>query len=178
MSQSPKERRHGWTPDARERLSGYEREWTRPHSPEEIREQYHDDHSRTIERDLQPTGTPRRATKPSVTSDKPRAKSAIPSLTRPVIPADYCQTRVEPARSMLWNHKTPTAKPRPAEPLFEFTRASDRRPITCELRFNSESYGWEVRFLDRGGLWYSRGAFAVKELAVAWAWQKRTEIEG
>ena len=177
MAQSPKERRHGWTPEARERLSDYEREWTRPPRPEEIREQHHDEHSRTIERDLQPTGTPKQATKPSVARDKPRAKSAIPSLTSPVIPADYCQTRAEPTRSMLWNQKAPTTKPQPAEPLFEFTRASNQRPITCDLGFNSESYGWEVRFLDGGGLvlaWSVRGEGAGCRLGVAEA----GEIEG
>jgi len=26
------------------------------------------------------------------------------------------------------------------------------RPMTCELRFNGESYGWEAQFLERGEL--------------------------
>ena len=38
-----------------------------------------------------------------------------------------------------------TSRPRgcrgPGEPLFEFVRASDRAPMSCELRFHGESYG-------------------------------------
>jgi len=50
----------------------------------------------------------------------------------------------------------PTLKPlparvaRPGELLFEFVRASDRASVTCELRFNGESYGWEAQFSNAG----------------------------
>lgn len=44
----------------------------------------------------------------------------------------------------------PARKPRPGELLFEFLRASDRAPMSCELRFHGESYGWEAQFLERG----------------------------
>jgi len=52
---------------------------------------------------------------------------------------------------------SPTLKPlparvaRPGERLFEFLRGggSDRAPMTCELRFNGESYGWEAQFFER-----------------------------
>ena len=84
----------------------------------------------------------------------------------------------ERTRSMLWNHTPPTSAPRATEPLFEFVRASDQRAVACALVFNGDSYGWEVLFLDAGELWYSRGAFPLKELAVAWAWQERKAIEG
>jgi hypothetical protein len=73
-------------------------------------------------------------------------------------------------------HRRPSQKP--AEPLFAFVRVSDGRPINCELMFNGESYGWEARFLDGDELWYSRGGFALKELAVAWAWEARRAMEG
>jgi hypothetical protein len=41
---------------------------------------------------------------------------------------------------------------RPGETLFEFLRASDRAPMSCELRFHGESYGWEAQFFERGEL--------------------------
>jgi hypothetical protein len=59
----------------------------------------------------------------------------------------------ERTKSMLWDYKTP-------------------------LVFRGERYGWEVRFMERVGLFYSRGAFPLKELAVAWAWQERKVMEG
>ena len=37
----------------------------------------------------------------------------------------------------------PARVARPGERLFEFLRASDRAPMSCELRFHGESYGWE-----------------------------------
>jgi hypothetical protein len=57
---------------------------------------------------------------------------------------------------------SPYAHPRqatPGEPLFEFVRFSDRAPMSCELRFHGESYGWEVQFLERGQLFASHGRF-------------------
>jgi hypothetical protein len=32
--------------------------------------------------------------------------------------------------------------------------------------------------IDRGDLWYSRGTFPLKELAVQWAWVERKAMEG
>jgi hypothetical protein len=67
---------------------------------------------------------------------------------------------------------SPTLKPspprvaRPGELLFEFVRASDRAPMSCELRFHGESYGWEARFFERGELFHSRGGFVTRTLAV------------
>jgi len=63
----------------------------------------------------------------------------------------------------------PPRQRKPGELLFEFVRASDRAPMSCELRFNGESYGWEVQFLERGELFYSRGAFVFRAAAVRWA---------
>ena len=40
----------------------------------------------------------------------------------------------------------PPRVPRPGERLFEFVRASDKAPMSCELRFHGESYGWEAQF--------------------------------
>jgi hypothetical protein len=45
----------------------------------------------------------------------------------------------------------PARVARPGELLFEFVRASDNAPMTCELRFNGESYAWEAQFFERGG---------------------------
>jgi hypothetical protein len=66
------------------------------------------------------------------------------------------------------------APPRPRslrrrELLFEFVRASDRAPMSCELRFNGESYGWEAVFYERGELLISHGGFVTRALAVQWA---------
>lgn len=41
--------------------------------------------------------------------------------------------------------------------------------MTCELRFNGESYGWEALFRDDGELLISRGGFVTKVEAIAWA---------
>ena len=49
--------------------------------------------------------------------------------------------------------------------------------MSCELRFHDESYGWEAQFLERGGLLYSRGGFALRELAVRWAERERRAVE-
>jgi hypothetical protein len=76
------------------------------------------------------------------------------------------------------NHKpAPQAKRKPGELLFEFVRASDRAPMTCELRFNGESYGWEALFLERGELFASHGGFGTRARAVQWADQERKAME-
>jgi hypothetical protein len=56
-------------------------------------------------------------------------------------------------------------------------RASDRALIRCELRFNGESYGWEAQFFDAAEIWYARGLFPTKALAVQWAEEERRAIE-
>jgi hypothetical protein len=50
--------------------------------------------------------------------------------------------------------------------------------MTCELRFNGESYGWEAQFLERGELFASQGRLALRALAVQWAEQERRVFEG
>jgi hypothetical protein len=65
----------------------------------------------------------------------------------------------------------------PGELLFEFVRASDGAPITCELRFNGESYGWEAQFFHCGELWCARGAFVTRTLAVQWAEEERKAMD-
>jgi hypothetical protein len=78
---------------------------------------------------------------------------------------------------------SPKAKPsparvaRPGELLFEFVRASDRAPMSCELRFNGESFGWEAQFFERGELVLSHGAFVMRALAVQWAELERKAME-
>jgi hypothetical protein len=41
-------------------------------------------------------------------------------------------------------YRIPDPKTTPGELLFEFVRPSDRAPLSCELRFHGESYGWEA----------------------------------
>ena len=80
---------------------------------------------------------------------------------------------------MLWNYQAPSpAKPKAGETLFRFVRASDGAEMSCGLRFHGESYGWEARFLEGGELFYSHGGFAMKELAIQWAWRERKAMEG
>jgi hypothetical protein len=80
-------------------------------------------------------------------------------------------------KAMLWNHKPPPAQvPRPGEPLFAFVRASDRAPMSCELRFHGESYGWEAQFLERGELLIGR-RFDTRQQAVQWAELERAALE-
>ena len=74
------------------------------------------------------------------------------------------------------NFRPAPQKARPAERLFEFVRESDRAPMSCELRFHGESYGWEAMFLKRGDLFYSR-RFILKAEAIAWANCERPSIE-
>jgi len=61
----------------------------------------------------------------------------------------------------------------PGEVLWTFVRASDGAPMSCELRFHGESYGWEVQILERGAMIYARGGFVLRELAVQWAEHER-----
>jgi hypothetical protein len=76
------------------------------------------------------------------------------------------------------NYKPPPPRvAKPGELLFEFVRASDRAPMSCELRFHGESYGWEAQFLERGELVYSHGAFVTRKAAVAWAELERAARE-
>ena len=49
--------------------------------------------------------------------------------------------------------------------------------MSCELRFQGESYGWEAQFLERGDLVYSRGGFVMRKLAVRWAEDERKAME-
>ena len=67
--------------------------------------------------------------------------------------------------------------PRQVELLFEFVRESDRAPMSCELRFHGESFGWEAQFLERGELFASRGAFVTRKAAIAWAEEERKAME-
>jgi hypothetical protein len=64
----------------------------------------------------------------------------------------------------------PPRAARPGDVLFEFVRASDRAPMTCELRFNGESYGWEAQFLERGELFVSHGGFVLRDCRATVIW--------
>jgi hypothetical protein len=75
-------------------------------------------------------------------------------------------------------HRPPARQPRVGELLYEFVRASDRAPMSCELRFHGQSYGWEVQFFERGEIFASRGAFPTREQAVQWATTERYAFEG
>jgi hypothetical protein len=74
-------------------------------------------------------------------------------------------------------YKPPPRIAKAGELLFEFVRASDRAPMSCELRFHGESYGWEAQFLVRGELLMSRGAFVTRAAAVLWAETERGALE-
>jgi len=79
--------------------------------------------------------------------------------------------------SLLWNAKQPPPRqPKPGELLFEFVRASDTAPMSCELRFNGESYGWEAQFFERGEFHRSRGGFGTRALAEQWASVERDAL--
>ena len=71
----------------------------------------------------------------------------------------------------------PARVPRLGEVLFAFVRASDRAPMSCELRFHGESFGWEAQFLERGVLFYSHGGFVTRAQAVQWAELERQALE-
>jgi hypothetical protein len=72
--------------------------------------------------------------------------------------------------------KIPTRAATPGERLFACVRASDRAPMSCELRDHGV-YGWEAQFLERGDLFYARGGFATRAQAVQWAEEERKAIE-
>ena len=70
---------------------------------------------------------------------------------------------------------------KPGERLFEFVRASDRAPMSCELRFHGESYGWEVQFFERGDFLCGHGTFVLRAQAVQWAeaeWKELEQLDG
>jgi hypothetical protein len=80
-------------------------------------------------------------------------------------------------KAMLWNSPRPPARqPKPGEPLFVFVRASDRAPMSCELRFHGESFGWEAQFLERGELMIGR-RFDTRAQAAQWVEREREELE-
>jgi hypothetical protein len=75
MAEVPKERRHSWTPKDRQRLENYERDWTGPLRPEDIREQHHDERSKTIQGDQSETAPKSKGRRGNgVTKRKPRAE--------------------------------------------------------------------------------------------------------
>jgi hypothetical protein len=71
----------------------------------------------------------------------------------------------------------PAREPQPGELLFEFVRASDRAPMSCELRCHGEAYGWEAQFLQRGELRYSHAGFVTRAAAGQWADEERKAME-
>ena len=56
----------------------------------------------------------------------------------------------------------------PIEMGIEFVRASDRVPMSFELRFHGESYSWEAQFFERCELYFGHGAFATRAGAIRW----------
>jgi hypothetical protein len=72
---------------------------------------------------------------------------------------------------------TPARVAKPGQLLFEFVRASDRAPMSCELRFHGESFGWEAQLFVRGEFFASHGAFVTRAQAVRWAEEERTAME-
>ena len=70
----------------------------------------------------------------------------------------------------------PPRVPRHGELPFEFVRASDQAPMTCELRFHGE-LGVEAQFLARGELSHSR-RFDLLAQAVQWAEEERKAMDG
>ena len=53
----------------------------------------------------------------------------------------------------------------PGEHVFEFVRASDRAPISCELRWHGGGFGWEAQFFESGELLTARDGFDTRALA-------------
>jgi hypothetical protein len=76
------------------------------------------------------------------------------------------------------NRVAPPRQPTLGERLFAFVRGSDRAPMSCELRFHGESYGWEVQFFERDEFLCGRGAFVTRALAVHWAEEERRALNG
>ena len=78
--------------------------------------------------------------------------------------------------AMVWNAPRPAPRqPKSGTLLFEFIRARDQAPMTCELRFHRE-WRWEAQFYDRGEFLYSR-RFDTRALAAQWAEEERKTIE-
>jgi hypothetical protein len=73
--------------------------------------------------------------------------------------------------------QAPASQRKPGELFFEFVRASDQAPMSCELRFHGESYGWEALFRKRGELFYAHGAFVTRAAAEQWARAEGKAIE-
>jgi hypothetical protein len=75
---------------------------------------------------------------------------------------------------------TPFGKPqapRPCQPgEIVWTLRREHVDWSCELLFRGESYGWEARVLRSGELSVSR-RFILREPAVRWADEQRTDIE-
>ena len=84
---------------------------------------------------------------------------------------------MDPKGMVLNAPRPPVRQPKQSERLFEFVHASDPTPMSCELRFHGESYGWEAQFFERGDLLYSRGGFVTRALAVQWAEVEREAME-
>jgi hypothetical protein len=61
--------------------------------------------------------------------------------------------------------------------LFEFVRAADNTRLTCQVRNQGKSFGWEAQFLERGELFYSRGLFTTRSAALRWAEEERKAME-
>jgi hypothetical protein len=78
---------------------------------------------------------------------------------------------------------SPYLTPRPQlrrtsdELLCVFIRLRDRAPMSCLLRFNGTTAGWEVRFFVRGEFGTGRRAFVTRASAVRWAEEKRQAME-
>lgn len=71
----------------------------------------------------------------------------------------------------------PPRQSKSGELVFEFVRASDRTPMSCELRFHGESFGWEAQFLERGHLLLCAWRFVTKADAIAWSEAERKATE-
>ena len=112
-------------------------------------------------------------------SNPPRAPLGYVSLvTSGVIPPAILPPMADDASWMFHNSpQAPPRQPKPGERLFEFVRLSDRAPMSAELRFHGESYGWETQFFERGELVWAHGAFLTREGAIRWAEDERRRLE-
>ena len=95
---------------------------------------------------------------------------------------------VQPSRTMLamadddpFYSPNPKAAAAPRRPAWRAAvRVHSRiRRYADDLRaaVNGESYGWEAQLFERGDLFYSRGAFVTRVLAVQWAEEERRAFE-
>ena len=71
---------------------------------------------------------------------------------------------------------TPARQSKAGELLFEFVCGSDHSPLSCELRFHGESYGWECQCLYDGELAYGR-RFLLREHALDEAEAQRQRLQ-